>query len=50
MLIRRKVRDTEDVETQASIAIDAGTPANDPPKNDGSHSDENRDEQFAHGP
>ena len=35
LLIRRKVSDTEDVETQASIAIDAGTPANDPPKTTG---------------
>ena len=35
LLIRRKVRDTDDVETEASIAIDAGTPANDPPKTTG---------------
>ena len=35
LLIWRKVRDTDDVETEASIAIDAGTPANDPPKTTG---------------
>ena len=35
LLTRRKVRDTEEVETQQSIAIDAGTPANDPSKTRG---------------
>jgi len=33
--MRRKVRDTEDVETESSIVIDAGTPANDPSKSRG---------------
>jgi len=35
LLIRRKVRDTEELETESSTAILAGTPANEPSKSRG---------------